>query len=51
FNAAFVAAAAIAALALPPDGRSYALLGAVAASYAAVAVAYHRVSARSPQDP
>ena len=44
FNGAFVAAAAIAALALPPDGRSYPLLAAVAVAYGAAAVAYSRIS-------
>lgn len=50
FNGAFVAAAAIAALALPPDGRSYPLLGVVALSYGAVAVAYSRLSRRAPRN-
>lgn len=36
FNAAFVGAAAVAALMLPPDGRSIALLGVVTALYAVV---------------
>lgn len=39
FNIAFVGAAAVAALILPPDGRSVTLVVAVAALYAAVAVA------------
>ena len=47
FNGAFVAAAAIAALALPPDGRSYPLLVAVAVAYGAAAVAYARMSGAS----
>lgn len=44
FNGAFVVAAAIAALALPDDGRSYPLLIAVAVAYGAAAVGYSRVS-------
>ncbi|MFE5872967.1 MFS transporter [Streptomyces roseifaciens] len=39
FNVAFVGAAAVAALMLPPDGRSALLVSAVAALYAVVAVA------------
>ncbi|WP_329229229.1 MFS transporter [Streptomyces canus] len=39
FNIAFVGAAAVAALVLPPDGRSVTLVVTVAALYAAVAVA------------
>ncbi|MFF7544079.1 MFS transporter [Streptomyces canus] len=39
FNIAFVGAAAVAALILPPDGRSATLVVTVAALYAAVAVA------------
>jgi MFS family permease len=39
FNIAFVGAAAVAALILPPDGRSVTLVVTVAALYAAVAVA------------
>ncbi|MFG2826606.1 MFS transporter [Streptomyces sp. NPDC048434] len=42
FNAAFVAAAAVAALMLPPDGRSTALLGVVTVLYAVVTVAMVR---------
>ncbi|WP_235978760.1 MULTISPECIES: MFS transporter [Streptomyces] len=42
FNIAFVAAAGFAALILPPDGRSAALVGVVALVYAAVAVAMGR---------
>lgn len=42
FNAAFVASAAIAALALPPSGKSYALLAAVAVVYLGAAYAYQR---------
>ncbi|MFE3882644.1 MFS transporter [Streptomyces lydicus] len=43
FNAAFVGAAAVAALMLPPDGRSLALLGVVTVLYAVVTVALVRV--------
>ncbi|MEU1591873.1 MFS transporter [Streptomyces sp. NPDC005708] len=42
FNVAFVGAAAVAALMLPPDGRSVALVVTVAVVYAAVAVAMYR---------
>ncbi|MFI8511463.1 MFS transporter [Streptomyces sp. NPDC085460] len=38
FNVAFVAAAGVAALMLPPDGRSPLLIGLVAAGYAAIAL-------------
>ncbi|MCW2903163.1 MAG: major facilitator superfamily 1 [Streptosporangiaceae bacterium] len=40
FNATFVAAAAVAALSVPPSGRSYAVLAVVIALYALAAVAY-----------
>ncbi|MEU6326091.1 MFS transporter [Streptomyces sp. NPDC047049] len=43
FNAAFVGAAAVAALMLPPDGRSIALLGVVTVLYAVVTAALVRV--------
>ncbi|MFF8786629.1 MFS transporter [Streptomyces sp. NPDC015125] len=43
FNAAFVGAAAVAALMLPPDGRSTPLLGVVTVLYAVVTVALVRV--------
>ncbi|GAA3300625.1 hypothetical protein GCM10020295_41820 [Streptomyces cinereospinus] len=46
FNAAFVAAAGVAALMLPPDGRSVPLVLTVAAIYAAVAVAMARFEHR-----
>ena len=46
FNVAFVAAAAFAAAVLPASGRSYAVLGVIAAGYVATAVAYARVSRR-----
>ncbi|MFJ3951510.1 MFS transporter [Streptomyces sp. Je 1-4] len=42
FNVAFVGAAAVAALMLPPDGRSAALLGMVTVLYALVAAALIR---------
>ncbi|MFJ4962510.1 2-acyl-glycerophospho-ethanolamine acyltransferase [Streptomyces sp. ADI96-02] len=42
FNVAFVSAAAVAALMLPPDGRSVALLAGVAGLYAIVAVTIFR---------
>lgn len=42
FNVAFVGAAAVAALMLPPDGRSAALVVTLAAIYAAIAVAMAR---------
>ncbi|ROO90731.1 MFS transporter [Actinocorallia herbida] len=44
FNATFVAAACVGAFALPPDGRSYAVLGGVIAAYAAAAVTYRVLS-------
>jgi MFS family permease len=40
FNVAFVAAAAVASVVLPEDGKSYPVLGAVAVGYVATAVAY-----------
>ncbi|MFF7775662.1 MFS transporter [Streptomyces tanashiensis] len=42
FNVAFVSAAGVAALMLPPDGRSILLVVLVAVIYAALAVALHR---------
>jgi hypothetical protein len=42
FNIAFVGAAGVAALMLPPDGRSVPLVATVAAVYGAVAVAMAR---------
>lgn len=47
FNVAFVGAAGVAALVLPPDGRSAHLVVAVAVVYAAVAVAMARFEHRS----
>ncbi|MFJ9728075.1 MFS transporter [Streptomyces sp. NPDC101209] len=46
FNVAFVGAAAVAALMLPPDGRSTALVIAVAVIYGSVAVAMARFGLR-----
>ncbi|MFI9649619.1 MFS transporter [Streptomyces sp. NPDC052040] len=46
FNAAFVGAAGLAALMLPPDGRSAALVVTVAVIYAAVAAAMSRFAHR-----
>ncbi|MEU6219644.1 MFS transporter [Streptomyces sp. NPDC047022] len=46
FNVAFVGAAAVAALMLPPDGRSAALVVTVACVYAAVAAAMYRFGCR-----
>lgn len=42
FNIAFVGAAAVAALMLPPDGRSASLVVTLAAVYTAIAVAMAR---------
>ncbi|MEQ7009056.1 MFS transporter [Actinopolymorpha sp. B17G11] len=44
FNVVFVAAAAFAAVTLPPTGKSYAILIGSAAVYAAAAVGYARVT-------
>ena len=44
FNVAFVAAAAVAAAVLPPTGKSYPVLGAIAVGYAVVAVWYALVT-------
>jgi predicted MFS family arabinose efflux permease len=46
FNVAFVGAAAVASLMLPPDGRSVALILTVAALYAATALLLRRDGAR-----
>ncbi|WP_320781461.1 MFS transporter [Streptomyces sp. CRN 30] len=46
FNIAFVGAAAVAALMLPPDGRSYALVMMIALIYAVVAAAMARSARR-----
>jgi MFS family permease len=45
FNVAFVAAAAVGAVVLPLDGKSYAVLGAVALGYLVTALWYARVTA------
>ena len=45
FNVTFVAAAAFAALTLPPSGKSYLVLGIIAAGYAVTAAVYARVTA------
>jgi MFS family permease len=47
FNVVFVAAAAVGAVVIPPDGKSYALLACISAGYAVTAVAY----ASSPASP
>jgi MFS family permease len=52
YNAAFVAAAALAAVVLPPDGYSPAALLAMAALYALAAVVYGHLAAReAPYSP
>jgi MFS family permease len=52
FNVAFVAAAACAAVVVPPDGFSPVLFGVIGALYAAAALAYGRVrSPRTPAEP
>jgi MFS family permease len=48
FNVAFVAAAACAALVVPPDGYSPVLYGVIGALYAAAALAYGRVRSTPP---
>ncbi|GAB2840530.1 MFS transporter [Actinocorallia aurea] len=48
FNATFVAAACVGAFTLPVDGRSYGVLGAVIAAYAAAAVVYRVLTRRVP---
>lgn len=40
FNVVFVAAAAVGAVVIPPDGKSYAVLAAIAGGYAATAALY-----------
>ncbi|MYS20386.1 hypothetical protein GA0115240_11953 [Streptomyces sp. DvalAA-14] len=50
FNVAFVGAAAVAALVLPPDGRSAALIIALSLIYAAVAVTVIRVERLTPDN-
>ncbi|MEU9554487.1 MFS transporter [Streptomyces fumanus] len=51
FNVAFVGAAGVAALMLPPDGRSVPLVVTVALGYAAVAVVMTRFERRSVSHP
>ena len=46
FNASFVSAAALAAVLLPDDGKSYVVLGVVAGGYALTAIVYGIASAR-----
>jgi MFS family permease len=47
FNVVFVAAAAVGALVIPANGKSYLLLGAIAVGYGLVAVAYTTWSHRA----
>jgi MFS family permease len=49
FNASFVAAAAVAALSLPPDGHSYLALAVIATGFVAVGVIYYLGAVRSVQ--
>ena len=51
FNVAFVAAAAVGAVVLPPSGKSYPVLGAIAAGYALTAVGYALLTRRGGQHP
>ncbi|MDQ6649631.1 MAG: MFS transporter [Actinomycetota bacterium] len=55
FNVSFVSAAVFAALTLPPNGKSYAVLGVIATGYALTALAYwfatSRHAARQPPPP
>jgi MFS family permease len=44
FNVAFVAAAAVAAVVLPEDGKSYVVLGGISLGYVATALWYARVT-------
>jgi MFS family permease len=48
FNVAFVAAAAVGAVVLPDSGKSFVVLGAIAAGYALTAAWYARVTVRVP---
>lgn len=48
FNVAFVVAAAVTALVLPPNGRSAAVVTGVALVYAVSAVLYARAARRTP---
>jgi len=55
FNVSFVSAAVFAALTLPPNGKSYAVLGVIAAGYALTAMIYalaaRRAAGRLPTAP
>jgi len=46
FNVSFVSAAAAAAVLLPPDGKSYPVIGIVAGGYAVTAIVYAVMTAR-----
>ena len=46
FNLSFVSAAAAAAVLLPPDGKSYAVIGLIAAGYALTSLVYGVATAR-----
>lgn len=50
FNLTFVAAAVVAAFALPPNGKSYPVLIAISAGYAAIGIGYG-LSGRVPKHP
>lgn len=49
FNVGFVAAAVLAAFVLPPDGKSYVVLGIVVAGYAVTAALYARTASTHPR--
>ena len=52
FNVSFVSAAAASAVLLPPDGKSYLVIGIVAGGYAVTALAYGVMTARrAPSEP
>jgi MFS family permease len=52
FNVSFVSAAAAAALLLPPDGKSYLVIGLISAGYALTALTYGVMTARrAPAEP
>jgi predicted MFS family arabinose efflux permease len=46
FNLSFVSAAAAAAVLLPPDGKSYAVIGMIAGGYALTSLVYGVATAR-----
>jgi MFS family permease len=48
FNVAFVSAAALSALLLPPNGKSYAVLALITAGYALTSIGYRRFGAEPP---